>query len=217
MGKGGNHIKEFSLEHGAEVSRLRKGPFQFKITGEADKVEATKKAVDEWLLNWEQANASVKIPIEKSYIPVVLGLKGETARALQDEFGCRIDVDRKAMTCTIRGGDGEKREKTLEKIQALITKEKEAKAEAAAQKKQSESNSEAPQTEPKPIVQSSSNDPLPIEEATNRSKEFPQQPVGVKKNSSGRNGKKNKPVDASVQQGTEAGRNLFNLLVSDGN
>jgi rRNA processing protein Krr1/Pno1 len=215
MGKGGNRIKEFSIEHGAEVLRIRKGPYQFKITGEEDKVEATRKAIDEWLVKWEQTNGSVTIPLEKTFIPVVLGLKGETARALQDEFGCRIDVDRKEMTCTIRGGNDGKRQSTLEKIQEIIAKEKEAKAEVAAQRKQAESTSEAPPPESKPIVQNGSTDSIPADEAIDRSTEFPSQPVGVKKTNSGRNGKKSKPVDASVQQGTTAGRNLFNLLVSE--
>ena len=230
IGKGGTRMKEFSEEHGAEIQRIKKAGYAFKITGDAEKVEATKEAIEEWIANKEKANANVSIPIEQQFISVVLGPKGETARALETEFGCRIDIDRKAMTCTIKGGDEEKREKTVSKIQEIVQNEKEAKAEAAAQRKeqqgelQSAKSDSSDDSQPPVVEKSKSNDSIPSigdDSANSRSKEFPSQPVGVKKSakktSSGRNGngKKNKQVDNSVQQGTEAGRNLFNLLVSD--
>jgi polyribonucleotide nucleotidyltransferase len=220
VGKGGKNIKEFSAEHGVELQRMRKGPYQLKIIGDEAKAEAAQRAIEEWVAKWEQANGSLQIPLEKQLIPAVVGRKGETARSIQQEFGCRIDVDRESETCTVRGGSEEKRENTIKKIQEIIAKEKEAreeaKAEALAQKKESSATSTAPTEEPKPRERSGSSDSVNIngEEKVNRTNEFPSQPVGVKSFPK-RNGKKNKQVDASVQQGTEAGRNLFNLLVSD--
>ena len=88
------------------------------------------------------------------------------------------------------------------------------KAEAAAQRKKKEPSLVAPVEEPKQRERSASSGSAGSEEKNGRSNEFPSQPVGVKA-SSKRNGKNNKKVNATVQLGTEQGRTLFQLLVSE--
>jgi rRNA processing protein Krr1/Pno1 len=216
VGKGGNHVKELSIDYGVDIQRVRKGPQQLKITGDGDKVEAAKNAIEEWLAGWDQSHASLEIPLEKQLIPIIIGHKGETARLMQDEFGCRIDVDRQGLTLTVRGGSKEKRENCLKKIEEIIDKEKAVKSEVEVQRKKTEAAYEAPVEKPKPFERIASNDSANMNGNDNdrgisrSASEFPTQAVGV---SSKRNGKKNKKVDTTVQRGTEQGRNLFQLLV----
>lgn len=213
VGKGGSKIKEFSLQHEVDVQRMRKGPAQLKISGDENKVEAAKKAIEEWCQNWGESHTNVVIPLEKSFIPVILGPKGETARLIQEEFGCKVDVDRQAMTIVIRGGNQEKRDNTVQKIQEIITTEKEAKADAAAQRKKNDfSNLEAvDETITKQRERSAS--PVDSDEENVRTNQFPVRPVGVQVTKN--NGRRNKKVGSTVQTGTDQGRSLFQLLISE--
>ena len=181
-------------------------------------MEAAKKSLEEWVESWKQEHTSIDIAVEKSMIPVILGLKGETARSIQEMFGCRIDIDRKALKVSVRGGSDEKRQKTAEKIQELVEKEKASKAEAAAQRRQQENSSHKPSenvTESKQPERSHSDMPAISDDKSIRSSEFPSKPVGVIGDPKKRNGNATKKVDTEAQEGTEQGRNLFQLLVSE--
>ena len=60
------------------------------------------------------------------------------------------------MTVIVRGGNEEKRENTVKKIQKIIAKEKETKAEAVAQRKKKEPSLVEPVEEPKQRERSAS-------------------------------------------------------------
>jgi polyribonucleotide nucleotidyltransferase len=214
VGKGGKNIKELSSAHGVEIQRIPKGPHSIRVNGQEDAVESAKNAIDEWLIQWEQSNASTMMSVEKQEVGTVLGNKGETARALQEEFGCRIDVDRTTLVVTIRGATEEARENTVNKIKDILEK---ARPEVAPKPMPEATQTDEPEHTPAPLTKTRSNESLigTGEEKANRSKEFPANPVGLAGAPKGKKIKKrNSPVDSNIQNGTEAGRNLFQLLAS---
>ena len=218
-GKGGTRMKEFSATHGVDIQRQRRGPYAFRITGPEESCAKAKEAVKDWLEEWEESTGSVIIPIEKQFIPIILGSNGETAKAIEKEFGCRIDIDRKALSLTVKNGKEESRLQTLEKIQAMI---EEARATAAAARKAKSEYEESSDTidEPRSSVgypHSRSGDSGSGEEvstATN-TKAFPTRPVGLTTPPKKVHLSKTKVNDPHAQEGTQAGRNLFQLLVTE--
>jgi len=212
VGQGGKNIKDWSTGFGVEIQRSRKPSSQFKIVGDETKTAAAKKALEEWILQWEQSNASLEIPVEKQYISAILGLKGATAQAIQNEFDCKIDIDRTALKVIIRGGDPEKRQGASAKVNEIIEKEAAAKAEAAAKRK-AERKAETKVVTDEPSGASAATNGTKKENKpanTGNARQYPSHPVGlVPANKTEKKGKE----DATIQRGTEQGRNLFNLLV----
>lgn len=199
VGREGSRIKKFAIEHEVNIQQ-RKYSNKIKITGQEIKIEAAKRAVEEWIENWRQTHVYVEMPFEKRMIPLVLG---QRARAIQSKFGCRIDVDSQASILRIRGGDEENCENALKKIQEVIAKEKEAEREASAQIEETSIPASGR------MERNHSHDSTAYDE---KKKQFPSQPVGVE--SSKRKVQiRPKKVDYSVHLGTEEGRNLFHFLV----
>jgi polyribonucleotide nucleotidyltransferase len=212
IGKGASNIKELSTEYGVDIQRLRKGKDQFKISGDEQKIENVKGAIGDWLSNWEESRANIQISVEKQLIAAVLGTKGETARSIEQDFGCRVDIDRDALTITLRGGNKAKRQGALDKIEAIIAKEKQAKAEAIARRKETEPTSlesKTGQTQQDAVLPTGS-----FEETEAKTKRrvnaFPTVPVGV----SAASGNKQKATTA-LEAGTATGRSLFQILLAD--
>jgi rRNA processing protein Krr1/Pno1 len=213
VGHGGKRIKDWSTEFGVEIQRVRKST-QFKIIGEGDKATSAKAALAQWVEQWQEANASHEMTVEKQYISAILGLKGSTAQAIQEEFDCKIDIDRTTMKLTIRGGDAEKREAALARIQDIIAKEAAAKAQAAAERK-AERKEAASEKAKEASESAATTDPIDHKKENKRenpgnARSFPSHPVGLKP--SGKNQKKAKD-NVTSSGGTEQGRNLFNLLI----
>jgi rRNA processing protein Krr1/Pno1 len=242
VGAGGRHVKEMSSTLEVEIQRVKGGQSNFKISGDAARVEAAKKAVDEWIAKREEADEVLSYKLEKEKdVPVVLGEKGGTARAIQDEHKCKIDIDRKTLQVTIKGETKEKRQVVLQKIKDLIAEDREkAAARRAAQKQeQMEALKETNGTPRKPSSQIDSNDqtsPSPTnsrdnepESRTEYSNENIQssndvskstskfvQVSGSKQLESKSDDKTPTIIDTSFdEEGTETGRNLFAMLISE--
>ena len=66
-------------------------------------------------------SASQTKRLKRSQIPFVIGPKGAIINSLQREFGCRVDIDRKLATVTVRGGTEEKRIELLAKVDQIIS------------------------------------------------------------------------------------------------
>ena len=216
VGHGGKRIKDWSTEFGVEIQRIKKSA-QFKIIGDGDKATAAKSALTLWVEQWKESNASNEMQVEKQYISAILGLKGSTAQAIQEEFDCKIDIDRTTLKLTVRGGDAEKREAAIGRIQEIIAKEAAAKAQAAADRKAerkevaTEKSKEASDAAAAATTETSSDHKKEnMRENPGNARSFPSHPVGLKP--SVKNDKKTKDSAAS-NGGTEQGRNLFNLLV----
>jgi len=227
VGKGGANVKQMAATIGADIQRTRKGN-QFKITGTEEKVKAAKNAVDAWLAKWQESSGTLELNIEKNSIPTVLGNKGETIRSLENEFSVRIDVDRTKLLVTIRNGSAEKRSIAAERINALLEADKaiaaeKAAAAAAAAAAKAEAKKNADEA-PKPQTSNGngnkkSNDEAVTEEIATgdknyaRASEFPSNPVGVASSNGRRGGQQGGLNTTSVQNGTEAGRSLFQMLI----
>jgi rRNA processing protein Krr1/Pno1 len=123
VGRSGAHIKEFSQIHAVEVQVMKNMSSTVRITGDEKAVLAAKAAVSEWLTTRDEAivEASATLHLKKYQVPVVIGTKGSVARGLEEEFGCRIDIDRSELTVTIRGGTSENREGAVSKIKEILS------------------------------------------------------------------------------------------------
>ena len=125
VGRSGTKICEFELEHGVDVQIMKKlGPV-IRITGDVDKVQNSQKAVEEWLAVRDEARKEAESALEtkrlrRDQVPAVIGPKGSVIQSLEKEFGCRIEIDRKTSTVTVRGGSKDKRSAVLEKIDKVI-------------------------------------------------------------------------------------------------
>lgn len=235
VGRGGVHVKELSAKHGVEIQRIQKGQFNFKLIGEAAKVETAKNDIDEWLINKEAANACSTFTLEReSDVSVILGQKGVVARSISEGYSCRVVVDKKSLIVTVRGPCEEDREAAVEKMKELVANERvEAAARQAAAKENLELDVEPStamegsngvsecQTASEVRISKPDQDPRPVMDGSSKENapgsEYPAQPVGITRtsNGGGKNKKKEKKVDATFENGTEAGRNLFAMLVAD--
>merc|ERR1719450_1603698 len=141
IGKKGATIRALESEFGCRIN-INRGEGQVRLRGDEEKLAAAKARIEEMKQEYaEQAAAREKetcsIPIEDpDHIPLIIGSKGATIRRIQDESGCnRIDINRDAMTVTIRGPE-ETVEKAKEILEALFEERRAEKEEY--QKKQDE-------------------------------------------------------------------------------
>jgi rRNA processing protein Krr1/Pno1 len=226
VGKGGFHVKELSAKYGVEIQRIQKGDFNFKLSGDAVKVAALKKYIDDWLDQKEKSKIALTFTLERdSDVGIIIRQKGLVANSIQEEYNCKVDVDKKSLVVTVRGPSEEVREAAMNKMKEIIAKER---ADLAAhQTVATNGESEHEGAEASTIVEDS-NGASEIQaasavanggnEKTVGGSEYPTQPVGMTSAKNGRDKKKKKKapkVDASIEKGTEAGRNLFAMLVSE--
>ena len=239
VGKNGAHVKEMSSSMGVEIQRVKRGQSNFKIVGEAFNVEAAKKAVDEWIAKREEADAVLSYKLEKEKdVSVILGEKGGTARTIQDEYKCKIDIDRKTLLLTIKGETKEKRELVLQKVKELIAedREKTAARRAAQKQEQMEALKETNGTTRDPPSQSDSNDRKLLSPTNSRGNEpelkkdcrneniISSDDISTSKLVQCSASKQSEPksddqtptiIDTSFdEEGTENGRNLLAMLIS---
>lgn len=228
VGKGGANVKALSTKHGTDIQRFKNGQFNFKIAGEPAKVDATKVAIDNWLSQKEEANAVLSFHLQKDKeIAFVLGEKGEFVRSVQEEFKCRVDIDKKALIVNVKAGTPEIREAVLQKIKDRVVEEREKLALRQALK---ENKLNAAQQTPTSddfgpfLTENMTPNTIPSEEKTRSrtstqesvsSNEFPAQPVGIANPKNLSKGKTTKRLDASINEGTDEGKSLFAMLLAD--
>jgi polyribonucleotide nucleotidyltransferase len=126
VGRSGAHIKEFRQTHAVEVQVMKNEPSAVRLTGDEKAVLAAKNAVIEWLTARDQANvqataATATLQLKEHEVPAVIGSKGVVIQSLEEEFGCRVQVDRSELSVTISGGTSEKREGALNKIKEILS------------------------------------------------------------------------------------------------
>jgi len=240
IGKSGANIKKLASENRVEIERVRRDPTKVRIHGDEASVLSAKQNITQWLTEWESHNVGITISLDKNTIPALLGKQGEVINAIQRETRCRIDVDRRAETASVRGGTKATREDAIRKIEQAINEEKE-KAIAVKKEKEKEDNlravAQAEIVKQEKLKEVKTN-PTP-EEATkkrnntnnvdaskpkDRTNEFATKPVGLSANiddKSKHNGKGKKKKNSSAAQENEkphtstAATSLFQLLVSD--
>jgi polyribonucleotide nucleotidyltransferase len=214
-GRGNQNLKDWSQEYGVDIQRVR-GSTQFKIVGDESKNASFRKYADDWLTKWEASQGIVEMKIGKYQVAVVLGAKGSTAQAIEKEFGCRLDVDRKELTVTIRGGDEAKRQGAQSRIREILADDAALHAAATAERKE-KADAQAAVAEAPAVVEDLSA-PIPAETATKDPIAAPVKPrvlPHMQQPPQKQNSKKIPPKpNAAVVAGTEQGRDLFNLLIS---
>merc|ERR1712071_30379 len=125
IGKGGENIKKLSEKNNVKIERLKKEMSTILIKGNEKFVEVAVEEVLKWLKNWESSNKGVKLHIEDTFIPNVMGRNGAIVSAIQKETGTRIDMNRRDGTLTIRGGNEASRNHAIQKINDIVRSEKE--------------------------------------------------------------------------------------------
>lgn len=228
LGKGGSHVKELSAKYGVVIQSMKRRQNNFKINGEMSKVNGAKEAIDKWIEMREKANAALEMTLEREQdIAAIIGQKGTVARSIEEEYKCRIDVDKKSLVVTIRGPSEEKREAALSKMKELIVSyNNERTARAAAAKEQRENTDLSTTKDDDNGMKTVSTESLVLSKNENfdsdvmgseedrKKSQFPIKPVGVAAKPSMNGHSKKKKRDASINEGTEAGKSLFAMLTS---
>lgn len=215
VGKKGSHIKEMSAKYEVDIQTVRKGSHNLKITGEASNVQNAKEAIYTWLGKREKSNATLAFTLERqNHIAAIIGQKGVVARALEADFKCKIDVDKKTLVVTIRGPDDEHRERALAKMKELIEAyrdEMTARQLEAMERKErgelSSSDDDVDEMQPAPTESKNLSEKLNgelesvVEKEDEKKSEFPVKPVGVSDVSpKSRNEYPTKPVGVSAMK-----------------
>jgi polyribonucleotide nucleotidyltransferase len=218
VGKSGSHINELRKAHGVDIQSIgRKDSTKLKIVGNETGVQAAKAAVEEWVAQWEKAQSGKTLPFEKRHVPVIIGKNGETVRSIEKEFACKMDVDRNTMMVTIRNSTEENQEKAVEKIKELMS----AHDAGNAEKRREKRNHNGPaETENEKSPNDDSANAVIDEKPKPPTSQFPVKPVGMAADHlttriHPKNGGRDIADDSTVQGGTAAGKQLFNMLVSD--
>ena len=212
VGKGGAHIAGLREKYGVEIETMRKGSM-VKITGEDDsKVAEAKEAIEAWVAEWAKPVEKKEVKIERHHISAIIGKGGANIQALQEEFGCRIDLDRDSLVVGFRG-DPVKQEMALKRIEEIMT-ETPAPERVARTKSEDEEegDKESQPTTPTKGAQPKKQDgkpakapegPVDPEEQKDRTKEFPSLPIGLAASGKKkRNRKRNKKAGGFDSAGT---------------
>jgi len=225
LGKGGSHVKELSVKYGVVIQSVKKGHNNYKISGEMLEVKTAKEAIDTWLDIRERANATLEMTLEREQdIAAIIGLKGIIARSIEDDYKCRIDVDKKSLIVTVKGPSESQRDAAMSKMKELIESYHYERTVREALAKEHRENIDLDATkdvingmETESLIASKNHcidsNVLGMEE-DNKKSQFPTKPVGVGAKSSKNGHGKKKKVDASINEGTEAGKSLFAMLTS---
>jgi len=253
VGKGGAHVKEFASEHDVDLTRLRHGLYNYKISGDEENVSAAVKAVQDWLVkaNNDHPDASVKIFLSRDDddIGSVIGKKGAIVKSIEEGFGCKLDIRTDKYVVIVRCDNTENRQAAVDKVKEIIEADKEIRK---AAKEASAANGDHQETISSSISEDTSADndkkELPTNNKTppsvsqpsvdnrqskNPANPYPLYPVGVKppanngkakkKSKNPSNGAAPSKPPATVSgssttnggEGTEDGKNLYAMLVSD--
>ena len=231
LGKGGCHVKELSAKHGVVIQTVKKGndTDTFRISGEMLQVKTVKEAIDTWLDMRGKANATLEMTLERDRdIVAIIGQKGAIARSIEEEYKCRIDVDKKSLVVTIRGPSERQREAALSRMKELIeTHHKERTTGEVAAKEDSDNGDITSTQNSANVIGTIETESLSLSKSENadfdtyglkddnKRSQFPNKPVGVASKSSKNVQAKKKKVDTSVSEGTEAGQSLFAILTSE--
>lgn len=231
IGKAGSHIKQLSTDHSVEIERLRKDPTKIQIKGDELCIKSAEDAVLAWVAEWESQNVGVTIEIEDSVIPSILGKGGSTISAITGDHGVKVDINRKALTLTVRGGSQTERNEAMNRIRCIIGEHTAKKAEL--EEAQRKAAAEAATTKPARAAAARSETSqggkkvapeIKEDDKPDRTKEFAAIPVGLTVvESTKRKPKKSKskktPSSAAVltadSNGTQAGQSLFDMIMAD--
>jgi len=233
IGQARSHVKELTAKYGANIQRVKKNHYNFKISGEESEVKNTKEAIDAWLRLREKANSVPTLILEREQeIAEISGQKRIVAPSIEEDYKCKIDVNQKTLIVTVRGQHEEQPEDDVCEMNEPKEEYDDNDVDVACQSlaKEQKENIELVTTiddieTTDPIANGSQNlsrredseldaTPTKLEEG-HKKIQFPTKSLGIYcKSSKNVNGNKKKKVDASVNEGTDAGKSLFAMLMA---
>ena len=132
IGKSGKNMKSFMEKYAVKIEVIKRGDEGLvRMIGNEDQITAAKQGVIAWKENRieqsKEAHGEMTKRIKLRNIPAIIGKKGETIRDLKREFGCKVNIDRDALTFTVSGGTSKKREALCEKLESVVSENESAK------------------------------------------------------------------------------------------
>lgn len=73
------------------------------MSGEADEVAAVKARIEDFLITERRNSFVLEVSVPSAAFPIVIGSKGATIRELQQNSGCRLDLDRNRLMAILKG------------------------------------------------------------------------------------------------------------------
>jgi len=121
VGRSGAHITKFAQTHSIDVQVIKNMSSTVRLMGDAKAVFAAKAAATDWLAARDKAKnvAILQMDLKKYQIPAVIGTKGSNIRELEQEFGCKVKIDRTELKVAVHGGTEKGREGALAKIKEI--------------------------------------------------------------------------------------------------
>ncbi len=133
IGKGGANIKQVQEENNVIID-CERDRSALRITGKEDAVANAVKAVNLWVQQWEEENSTKTLHIQESMLAAIVGKGGSVINSIQQETGCKVNIDRASSSVTVKGIS---RDLAVQRIQTIIENElTEQKARAAEKERQ---------------------------------------------------------------------------------
>jgi rRNA processing protein Krr1/Pno1 len=94
-----------------------------------------------WVEQWEEENSTKTLHVKESMLAAIVGKGGSVINLIQQETGCKVNIDRASSSVTVKGS---LRELAAQKIQSIIENEiSEQRARAAEKERQLQEAKEA--------------------------------------------------------------------------
>lgn len=133
IGKGGANIKQVQEENNVIID-CERDRSALRITGKEEAVANAVKAVNVWVQQWEEENSTKTLHIKESMLAAIVGKGGSVINSIQQETGCKVNIDRASSLVTVKGIS---RDLAVQRIQTIIENElTEQKARAAEKERQ---------------------------------------------------------------------------------
>eukprot|EP00941_MAST-03F_sp_MAST-3F-sp1_P001779 g1779.t1 len=118
IGQKGSTIKELREKSGANFD-IDRDNMTITVRGKKEQVEEGKRLIEEIFVKFE--NRRFELKINPDFAPTLIGKGGATIRTLQNDTGCRINVDSNLGVVVVRASDEEKLPAARELIEAMIS------------------------------------------------------------------------------------------------
>jgi polyribonucleotide nucleotidyltransferase len=210
IGKGGANIKQVQEDNDVIID-CERDRSTVRITGKEEAVSKAVKAISVWVEQWEEENSTKTLHVKESMLAAIVGKGGSVINLIQQETGCKVNIDRASSSVTIKGS---LREIAAQRIQAIIEHEiLEQKARAADKERQLKEAQEAEKERLRLIEEQSSllsaTTSLDGDEKKDEVCSVRVSPVGMSHSIASEEVLKPDPFV------TPAGQDLFNFLMSD--
>jgi len=210
IGKGGAYLKQVQEENGVIID-CERDRSAVRISGKEEAVSKAVKAISMWVEQWEEDNSTKTLHVKESMLAAIVGKGGSVVNLIQQETGCKVNIDRASSSVTVKGS---LRELAAQKIQSIIENEiSEQRARAAEKERQLKEAQEAEKEKLKLVEEQlsllSATTSLDGDEKKDEVCSVRTSPVGMSQNMVSEEVLKPDPFV------TPAGQDLLNFLMND--